>query len=187
MRSVVLRFIELKLGGVVGKGPLMFVVNFSRWPEIKHPEVKLLYLWLPNLVRTPDRNVMHSWGQRSCRGQLWGQPRVKLLRNAIWPSNLVGRTLDWVERTLDRRVSALMGSKVMKGQPGVKLIRNALRPPNLVGRKLDQSATLAGVKVHAEVSWGQIAWECSMASKFCMNLVVPETISGRVVSSPGLW
>ena len=43
-------------------------------PEVKgHPGSICLRnaLWLPNLVRrTPDQSVVHSWGQRLCRGHL---------------------------------------------------------------------------------------------------------------------
>ena len=44
-------------------------------------------LWPPNLVeRTPDKNIMHCWGQRPCKGQLGSsQVGVNLLSNALWP------------------------------------------------------------------------------------------------------
>ena len=49
---------------------------------------------------------MHCWGQRSCMGQ----PGVKLLRNAIWVPNLVGKTPD-------RRVVRYWGRTSCRGQP----------------------------------------------------------------------
>ena len=46
-------------------------------------------LWPPNLVgKTPDRSVMHSWGQRLCMGQL-GSIRGQIAQNALWQLNLV--------------------------------------------------------------------------------------------------
>ena len=33
-------------------------------------------------------------GVKGHAGVSWGQPEVKLLRNALWQPNLVGRTLD---------------------------------------------------------------------------------------------
>ena len=59
---------------------------------------------------------MHCWGQRSCRGQ----PEVKLLRNALWLPNLVGRTPNQ---------SGIVGAKSHRDQPQIKL------PPNLVNAK----------------------------------------------------
>ena len=72
----------------------------------------------------PLTGVMHWWGQR-CISR--GQPEV--LRNALRPPNLVGRTFDQ---------NVMHWGQVMQGSAGVnhevKLLRNALRPPNLVGR-----------------------------------------------------
>ena len=101
-----------------------------------HAGVNLLSnaLWQPNLVeRTPDRCVVHLWGQRSCSGSTGlnqGLPEVKLLRNALWQPNLIGGTPDqsvvhWVH---------WWGQIACRGQPGVKLFRNALWLPNLIRR-----------------------------------------------------
>ena len=90
---------------------------------------------------------MNCWGQGSCRGQ----PEVKLLRNAVWPPNLVGRTLDQsVTHCLVRGHAG-----VSQGQAEVKFFRNALWPPNLAERTPDQSVMHRWVKDHAGVSWGQ--------------------------------
>ena len=68
-------------------------------------------------------------------GVSWGQPKVKLLRNALWLPNLVGRTLDqsvmycWDQRSCRGQL----------GHPEVKLLRNAICLPNFVGRTTDQS------------------------------------------------
>ena len=77
---------------------------------------------------------MLSCGQSSSRCHL-ESIEVNLLRNALWPPNLVGRTPDqsvmhcWGQRSCS----------VSRGQPEVKLLRNTLWPPNLVGRTPDQS------------------------------------------------
>ena len=64
-----------------------------------------------------------------------GQPGVKLPRNAVWPPNLVGRTL--IEVILIAGVKCHAG--VSWDQVGVNLLNNALWPPNLVRRTSDQS------------------------------------------------
>ena len=78
--------------------------------------------------RTPDQSIMHSGSQRLCR-VIWGQPGVKLLRNALWLLRLVGRTLD----------QSVVRQRSFKGQPGVTLLRKVLWQQNLVGKTLDQS------------------------------------------------
>ena len=143
MRVVVLQRIPLKLGRVVGNvcGQLFEATR----PKVEgYLEVKLFWkcsilppIWwektLTEVYRIPGVKGHVEFNR--------GEPEVKLLRNALWPSNLV-------ERTLDRNgVESHVG--VIWGQPEVKLLRNALGPPNLVGRN--------GVKGHAGVSWGQ-AW-----------------------------
>ena len=72
-------------------------------------------LWVQNLVgRTPDRSVMHWWGQRSCRGQP-GSTRGKIAENALRPPNLVVRTLDqslmhcWVQRSCRGQLRSTTG------------------------------------------------------------------------------
>ena len=55
-------------------------------------EVKLLRhaVWLPDLTgRTSDQSVMYWWSQWSFRVQ----PGVRVIKNALWQSNLVGKTL----------------------------------------------------------------------------------------------
>ena len=85
MHFAMLSGIELKVGMGVGDGPTRFVGIFSRRPHLRSKVIQGSIclrntLWLPNLVRrTPDQNVVHCWGQRSCKGQ----PEVKLLRNAV--------------------------------------------------------------------------------------------------------
>ena len=81
--------------------------------------------------KNPDKSVMHCWGQRSCRGQLGG----KLLRNALWQPNLIGRTPE-------QSVMHWCGQRSCRGQLGSirgKLLRKALWQPNLIGRTPDQS------------------------------------------------
>ena len=64
-----------------------------------------------------------------------GQPRVKLLRNALWSPNLVGRITD--QSVMQYWVKGHVG--VSWGQVGVNLLSNALWPPNLVERTPAQS------------------------------------------------
>ena len=112
--------------------------------------------------RTPDWSC---WDRRSHRGQ----PAVKMLRNALWQPNLY----PWP------KCSAFMGVKGHAGvKPEVKLRRNALKPPNLVGRTLDQSVMYCwgqrSCRGQAGSTTGQIAFKCSMATKFCRKNHWPE-------------
>ena len=79
-----------------------------------------------------------------------------MLRNAVWPPNLVGRTLD--QSVTHCWVRGHAG--VSQGQPEVKFFRNALWPPNLAERTPDQSVMHRWVKDHAGVSWGQPEDNC---------------------------
>ena len=75
-------------------------------------------------------------------GVIWGQLGVKLLSNALWPPNLVGRTPD-------QSIMHCLGQRSCRGQLGqigVSLLSNALWSPNLVGRTSDQNV------IHC---WGQ--------------------------------
>ena len=79
-----------------------------------------------------------------------------MFRNAIWPPNLV-------ERTLDQSVTHCWNrghAGVSQGQAEVKFFRNALWPPNLAERTPDQSVMHRWVKDHAGVSWGQPKDNC---------------------------
>ena len=82
---------------------------------------------------------------------IWGQPGVKLLRNALQPPNLVGRIPDqsvkhcWGQRSC----------RVSWGQVGVNLLSNAHWPPNLVGRIPDQGA------MHC---WSRMSWRGHLGS-----------------------
>ena len=117
MRSVMLWRIELKLGRVVGHGPPWFVVNFSKRPDQRSKVIQRSMclrnvLWLPNLVgRTPDRSVMHCWGQRSRRGHP-GSTRGQIAQECPMATNF-GEKDPWLE------CNALVGLKVMQGQLGV--------------------------------------------------------------------
>ena len=89
-------------------------------------------LWPPHLVgKTPDQNVMHCWGQRSCRGQVGSICLAMPYDHQIW----------WEEPL--SRVKGIAGVKghveVIWGQVGVNLLSNTLRPPNLLGRTRDHS------------------------------------------------
>ena len=95
-------------------------------------------------------------GVKGHAGVSQGQPEAKLLRNAIWPQNLVGRTLDQSVTHCWIRGHA----RVSQGQPEVKFFRNALWPPNLAERTPDQSVMHQWVKGHAGVSWGQPEGNC---------------------------
>ena len=88
----------------VGDGPTRFVEMFSKRP---HQRSKVIQrssyfrniLWPRNLVgRTPDRSVVHSWGQRSCRGQP-GSIRAQITQECPMATEF-GRT------TPDRSVTA---------------------------------------------------------------------------------
>ena len=59
--------------------------------------------------RTPAQNLMHRWGQRSCKGHFRCQSNVNLLRNALWPPNMV--------RGIPGHCT--VGSKVMQRSSGV--------------------------------------------------------------------
>ena len=85
-------------------------------------------------------------GVKGHTGVSKGQPEVKLLRNAVWPPNLVGRTPD-------QRVTHCWGRRSCRGQPEVKFLRNALWPPNLVERTQTRVQCIDGVKGLAGVSW----------------------------------
>ena len=125
----------------VGDGPTGFVGIFSKRPHLRSKVIQGSIclrnaLWLPNLARTPDQNIVHCWGHRSCRGHL-GSTRVQII-NALLPPKLVGRIPD----------QCIMHCWV-KGHEGVswgQVGSNALWPPNLVGRTPDQS------QMHC---WGQ--------------------------------
>ena len=109
--------------------------------------------------------------------------RSNCFRNALWASNLVGRTPDqrvmhcWGQRSCrgqpgikllrnalwltnlagrspDRSVVHWWGRRSFRGQSGVKLLRNSLCLPNMVGRTPDPPKYLAGVKCHEGVSLG---------------------------------
>ena len=95
-------------------------------------------------------------GVKGHAGVSQGQPEIKLLRSAVWPPNLV-------ERTLDQSVTHCWvrgHAGVSQGQPEVKVFRNALWPPNLAERTPDQSVMHRWVKGHAGVSWGQPEGSC---------------------------
>ena len=98
---------------------------------------------------------MYCWGQRSCRVSQ-GQLEVKVLRNAVWPPTLVGRTFD--QSVTHCWVRGHAG--VSQGQPEIKFFRNALWPPNLAEKTPDQSVIHRWVKGHAGVSWGQPEGNC---------------------------
>ena len=102
----------------------------------------------------PKRNVL--LGVRGHAGVSQGQPEVKLLRNAVWPPNLVGRTLD--QSVTHCWVRGHAG--INQGQPEVKFFRNALWPPNLAERTPDQSVMHRWVKGHAGVSRDQSEGNC---------------------------
>ena len=74
--SAVLRCMEPKLARVVEARCPRSMVNFSKQPHQRAKVIKRSIclrntLRPPNLVgRTPDKIVMHCWGQRSCSGQL---------------------------------------------------------------------------------------------------------------------
>ena len=100
---------------------------------------------------------MHCWvGVKGHAGVSQGQPEVKLLRNAVWPPNLVGRILD--QSVTHCWVRGHAG--VSQGQPEIQFYRNALWPPNLAERTPDQSVMHQWVKGHAGVSWGQPEGNC---------------------------
>ena len=84
-------------------------------------------LWLTNLLgRSPDRSVMHCFGQRSFRGQLgstWGQIAYKF------------SVATKFGRKNPQRVMHCWGPKSCKGQLGSiwgRILRNALWLPNLI-------------------------------------------------------
>ena len=78
MRFVMLWDIELKLGMVVGDGPMRCVGIFSKQPHLGSKVLQgsiclrnCPMLWLPNLVRrASDQSVVHCLGQSSRRGHL---------------------------------------------------------------------------------------------------------------------
>ena len=74
------------------------------------------------------------WGQRSCRGQP-GSTEVQMLRYALWPPSLVGRTPE--QSVMHCWVKGHAG--VSRGQPKVTMLRYAVWPSNMLGRTPDQS------------------------------------------------
>ena len=118
MRNAVRGCIKLKLGKVVGNGPPRFVVNFSKWPYQRSKVIQRSncirnVIRPPNLVeRTHGRSVMHSWGQRSCRGQLGST----LTRGEITKECSIATNFDRKNPRL--HCSVLLGSKVIEGSTG---------------------------------------------------------------------
>ena len=80
----------------------------------------------------PLTRVQCIGGVQGHAGVSWGQPEVKVLRNALRPPNWVGRTLD--QSILHYWVKGHAG--VSRNQPEVKLL-NALWPPNVANAALD--------------------------------------------------
>ena len=93
MRFAVLRLIEQKLGR---EWAPEVVFNFSKRPYqrstvIQKSNCSRITLWPPNLVkRSPDRSAMHSWDQRSCRGQQ-RSTRGQIAKECLMATNLVGK------------------------------------------------------------------------------------------------
>ena len=88
MRFVVLWDTELKLGMGEGDGPMRFKTLLSKWPHqrskvIRRSNCHRNALWPPK-GRTPDRVVVHYWGQRSHKSQPGVNQGSKLLRNILW-------------------------------------------------------------------------------------------------------
>ena len=113
----------------------------------------------------------------------WPNQRSKVIQrsscftNALWPSNLVGKTPD--KRVIYAGVKG--HAEVNRGQLGVKLLKNALWRPNKVGRTPDRRVMLywgqrscSGQKGSFR---GQIAQECPMDTTFC----------GKNSSPPPQW
>ena len=99
-------------------------------------------------------------------GGNWGSTRGKLLRNALWPPDLVGRTPD--QRVMHCWAQCHTG--VNWGQPGVKLHMNALWLPNF-GRKnpwLKWSALMGSKVMQGQLrsTRYQIAQEYPVETKF---------------------
>ena len=63
--------------------------------------------------RIPDQSIVIP-GVKGHAGVSKGQPKVKLLRNAVWPLNLVGRTPD-------QSVTHCRGRRSCRGHPGSSL------------------------------------------------------------------
>ena len=100
--------------------------------------------------KNPNQSIMHRWGLRSYRGQL-GSTRGQLLRNDLWPPNLVGQIPD--------KAKCIAGVKGHEGISWGQVLKNALWPPNLVGRTPDQSV------MHC---WGQRS--CYSIHISCMGI-----------------
>ena len=95
-----------------------------------------------------------------------GQAEVKLLRNALWLPNLVGRISN-------QSIMHCWDQRSCRDQPEVKLLRNALRLPNLVGRGRtpDQSGKHCWSQGHAEVRQGQPGIKLPRNALWLPNLV----------------
>ena len=102
-----------------------------------------------------------------------GHPEVKLLRNALWPPNLVGRTPD-------RNMKHCRGQRSRRGHPGsTRVIQGsnhlniALGPPNLVTRTPDRNMKHCWVKGHAGIIRGQ------SEVNLLRNALLPPNLVGR--------
>ena len=80
--------------------------------------------WHVGIGDGPTRFERIFWKQTDQRSKVI--QRSSCFRNAVWPSNLVGRTPDW---NVMHWVKGY--AEVNRGQVGGKLLRSALWPPNL--------------------------------------------------------
>ena len=102
-------------------GPI-FEVTSSKLKGYSEVSLPINAGWLPHLVgRTPAQSIIHVDAIKGYIGIVRGQPEVKLLRNVLWPPNLV---------ELLTRAVCVGGVKSHTGgtqsQPKVKLLRNVV-------------------------------------------------------------
>ena len=110
-------------------------------------------------------------GQRSS-GVIWGQPGVKLLRNALWPPNLVERTPDhsvmhcWVQRSCRGRLGSSRGQFSWQCLMAIKFGGKNPWP---------KCNAFIGVKGHAVVIRGQ------PEVKLLRSVLWPPNLVGRIL------
>ena len=116
---------------------LEHIFKETPWKVKGHWEVKfskkcpIYQLW----SEEPLTRVLCIDGVKGHVGLSRGQPEVKLLKNAPWLPNLVGRTPN-------QSVMHCWGQMSCRGQPGstsIQIAQTALWSPNLVGRTPDFS------------------------------------------------
>ena len=116
MRFFMLQGMGLKLGMGIWDGPTRLNSIFSKWPHQRSNVMQRSNClrnvpWQANVVTTtPDRNVVHCWGQRSHRGHL-GSARGQIVQECPVATK-------FSRNTFDQSVVHWWGQRSCRGQPG---------------------------------------------------------------------